>query len=308
MQEAVDSETRPRGVLARIGICLLNIWQPGLGLVRLAHYRAGFGLIGGAAAAYAILLCLYAFGPQPDYRGYLAILVTALGTYLVLYILAIVLSWRRSDMLAPRHGWAWRWYGVVGAGLAVSALFLLLPDPRYRSFYGASRSMAPTFQAGDRVLADMRRDEPLKHGDLVIEKIGGVAYMRRVAGLPGDTIAMHNGVVILNGRPVAQRLIGLDGGATGPMPGPVRRLREQFPGELSPHSIYDAGLTPGDNTPEVKLGDGEYFLLGDNRDNSLDSRFDGDAAGPGIAPEERIKGRVLFRYWRKGVGLDNGKL
>ena len=60
--------------------------------------------------------------------------------------------------------------------------------------------------------------------------------------------------------------------------------------------------------PELTLGDDEYFLLGDNRDNSLDSRFDPVMGGPGIVKRDRITGRVLFRYWRKGVGLAKGRL
>lgn len=142
----------------------------------------------------------------------------------------------------------------------------------------------------------------------MIERTNGEDYVRRVAALPGDTIAMREGIVILNSEQVAQRTIGEDNRNGSPMPGPTQRLREQFPGEASPHLIYASGHSPQDNMAELKLGNDEYFLLGDNRDNSLDSRFGSEMRRPGIVTTNRIVGRVLFRYWRKGVGLAKSKL
>lgn len=82
MQETPNPEVSSRGPIARIGICLLNLWQPGLGLVRLAHYRAGFTLIALAIATLAIVLVIYAFGPQLNYERYLVLLGSVLGAYL----------------------------------------------------------------------------------------------------------------------------------------------------------------------------------------------------------------------------------
>ena len=154
----------------------------------------------------------------------------------------------------------------------------------------------------------MKDGDPLTRGEVVIERTGDYDYVRRVAALPGDTIAMRNGLVVLNGNPVAQQPVGEESRSDDPLRRPAKRMREQFPGEASPHLVYDFGPTPQDEMPELTLGDDEYFRLGDNRDNSLDSRFDPVMGGPGIVKRDRITGRVLFRYWRKGVGLAKGRL
>ena len=151
MQETPDQEVRSRRPIARIGICLLNLWQPGLGLVRLAHYRVGLALMALAIATLAIVLAIYAFGPELNYDGYIALLAFALSAYLALYGTGIFLSWRRSRTISPRHGRLWHWYGIVGLGAAVTGIVLLLPEFRsyYHSFYSASQSMAPTLEEGD---------------------------------------------------------------------------------------------------------------------------------------------------------------
>ena len=121
----------------------------------------------------------------------------------------------------------------------------------------------------------MKDGDPLTRGEVVIERTGDYDYVRRVAALPGDTIAMRNGLVVLNGNPVAQQPVGEESRSDDPLRRPAKRMREQFPGEASPHLVYDFGPTPQDEMPELTLGDDEYFLLGDNRDNSLDSRVTG---------------------------------
>lgn len=298
MTDQQEPPRERRGVAARIGICLLNFAHPGLGLVRLGHYRTGLLLIGLAHGAMAVVLAYYALGPQLSYSSYVVIVAATLGAWLVAYGVAIVLSWRRSKRLEPRDGWLWRWYGVLGLAAALAGLWLLVPDFRsyYGSFHAVSESMTPTLRPGDRFIADMRGRAQLRRGDLAIVRSRGEDYVTRVAALPGDTIAMVDGVVLLGDKPVAQQATGKAGNAS--------ILREQFPGEPVAHAINDLGPTLQDNMPAVTLGPDEVFILGDNRDNALDSRFGEAMGGPGLVSRDRIKGRVLFRYWRSGEGLD----
>lgn len=299
-------EVAPRTVPARIGLCLLNVLYPGLGLVRLTRYRAAAVIIGINLAAMASMLVVMASPAPLTYTGWCGLLVLILACLPACYGSSIFLTWRYSAYNLPRAGWLWRWYGVLG--LAVVLLGWTAPIPnssvtRYRSFYAPSQSMAPTIEQGDRFVADMAHDQPVSRGDIVIVRKGAVSYVKRVAAIPGDTIVLRDGAVWLNGQRIALRELGQDRRHTEPGEDPARQQSEQFPGEAKPHVIIDAGARPQDTTPPVTLGAGRYFLLGDNRDNSLDSRFPAIGGGLGVVGRDQIVGKVLFGFWRTGRGF-----
>ena len=160
----------------------------------------------------------------------------------------------------------------------------------------------------DRFLGHMTNLGQIERGNVVVVRNGTVEYVKRIAGVPGDRISMERGVVLLNGLRVEQSrretasAIPSTGGSGSVV------LDERFPDERRSHQILDVGVTPQDDWPEVTLGAGQYVVLGDNRDNSLDSRFPSEAGGLGIVARDQIVGSVLFRYWRKGVGFAEGQL
>ena len=80
-----------------------------------------------------------------------------------------------------------------------------------------------------------------------------------------------------------------------------RRLAEQFPGEASPHEIYDSGASPGDDFAEQRVAPGHLFLLGDNRDHSADSRFSRANGGWSRCRSADVRGVPLFFYWRRAA-------
>lgn len=175
---------------------------------------------------------------------------------------------------------------------------------RYRTFLKSSNDMAPTMVPGDRLFVDMQSSDTPKRGDLVVIEVRKEQWLKRVAAVPGDRIAMRQGVVVLNGQDVPQTAAG-NYDVTNEF-GPPERARkslEQFPGEARPHEILDLGTKWQDDFAEVLLGPGQFFLLGDNRDNSMDSRMPDQPLGElGLVRREQILGHVLYRYWRRSEG------
>lgn len=197
--------------------------------------------------------------------------------------------------------WWSRWYSIVGICFVVA----LSTSPAidflhgfYKPYYSPSAAMLPTLSVGDRFVADMRHADNIRRGDVVILRVGDSDYVKRVAALPGDRVALANGIVILNGMPVPQHKIDKVEVEDSPFgQSEVEMLTERFPGETQPHRIYDSGYSPADDFSEVKIPAGGLFVLGDNRDSSADSRYSTAERGVGIARLSDIRGRPMFKSW-----------
>ncbi|RDE07148.1 signal peptidase I [Sphingomonas aracearum] len=156
-------------------------------------------------------------------------------------------------------------------------------------------------------------------GDVVVFKAPPSArqdYIKRVIGLPGDTIQMRGGQVILNGTPVPKVRVGdftlplsanydaqrcgaeyQDSDAGGRPICRYRQYRETLPGGRS-YRVLDRGQTIADDTGVFTVPAGRVFLMGDNRDNSEDSRFPAmEGGGIGMVPLENLEGKAVVSFW-----------
>jgi signal peptidase I len=223
---------------------------------------------------------------------------------------------------------AQRWSAQLGQIAAIVAIVFLAKGAFAEPFYVPSASMEPTLLIGDALLASkfpygyssaslpIHIDVPEtgrifgatpKRGDVVVFRWPGdrsQVWVKRVIGLPGDHVQVRQGVVWINGQPASVKPDGIgeaedDNGAGEP----ARRYIETLPGGVS-HEIfklYDNGRL--DNTPEVVVPPDRLFVMGDNRDNSADSRVSVREGGVGLLPLDNLVGRVdaIVGSWDLGI-------
>jgi len=145
-------------------------------------------------------------------------------------------------------------------------------------------SMLPQLHDGERLLVDKLVYYKIKsfgwghieRGDVVVfwyPKDPDKSYVKRIIGLPGETVEVRNGVVFINGQELQETYLDAERNQTLPS-FPLRRVDEHY-----------------------------YFVMGDNRDNSSDSRY------WGTVPEKYIYGKAFFRYWNpSNIGfIEHGK-
>jgi signal peptidase I len=157
-------------------------------------------------------------------------------------------------------------------------------------------------------------------GDVVVFKKPGedVDWVKRVVGLPGDTLAVDDGRLIINGRMVFRSGEGTIGVAVSPnspcrvAPGATPDLVRDNSGDvLCRYPLYREHLPNGrnwlvldqvddprgDHFGPVKVPAGHVFLMGDNRDDSFDSRYSPSEGGLGPVPVDHLVGKATFAFW-----------
>jgi signal peptidase I len=230
----------------------------------------------------------------------------------------------KSASAPATGGWRGQLLQLAAVVLAVFIAKGALAEP----FYVPSGSMEPTLLIGDALLATKYPygygtaslpiqislpetgrlfGETPKRGDVVVFRWPGdrsQAWVKRVVGLPGDRIQMRQGQLFINNHPASLKPDGI-GQAEDDNGGSETAYRyiETLPGGVS-HEIYkmrDNGQF--DNTLEVTVPPGRLFVMGDNRDNSADSRVPLSEGGVGLLPMDNLIGRAdaVVGSWDLGI-------
>src|SRR5262249_2127207 len=139
-----------------------------------------------------------------------------------------------------------------------------------------------------------------KRGDVVVFRLptdDSVDYIKRVIGLPGDRIQVIDGLLHINGVPVKRERVGnFADDQTGRS---VRRWRETLPNGVSYETLDLDDSGPLDNTQEYVVPPGHFFMMGDNRDDSQDSRV---LSAVGYVPFENLVGKAQIIFFSIGDG------
>ncbi|MDO5647697.1 signal peptidase I [Paracoccus sp. (in: a-proteobacteria)] len=231
---------------------------------------------------------------------------------------------------APKKEGIWETIKTVFWALLIAGIFRTL---FFQPFYIPSGSMKETLLIGDFLFVNkmaygysrhscpfsacpisgrIMASEP-ERGDVVVFRhpTRNVDFIKRLIGLPGDTVQMRGGLIYINGEQVPQVPAGQfieikeqQGSQAGsiprcvndPVPQGGQCVKDRFTETLPNGVSYDVlNITDGwvaDDTPVFTVPAGNYFFMGDNRDNSEDSRFPAEIRGLGMVPAEYLIGRA----------------
>lgn len=226
----------------------------------------------------------------------------------------------RSESGSESHGGWWEIVKIVVQAL-ILALFVRVFF--YQPFNIPSGSMKGTLLVGDYLFVSklsygysqysfpwhlipfkgrIFSGEP-KRGDVVVFKLprdNTTDYIKRVIGLPGDTIQMQSGVLHINGKAIPKKRI--KDFVTHSETGFVRHVpqyEETLPNGVKYHVLDEERNGPMDSTGVYKVPPGHYFMMGDNRDNSTDSRAQWDV---GYVPHDNLVGRAEIIFFSADTG------
>ena len=231
----------------------------------------------------------------------------------------------REEGTARRKSRSWPFWLVLGA-FVFARLFL------FHLYTIPSGSMKPTLLVGDflvvskvsygfsnhnipfspRLISGRIWGSAPQRGDIVVFRPPhdpNTDFIKRVIGLPGDRIQVKNGILLINGKAVEKTPAGkfdtVECGRVFDRCWPVsfKRFEETLPNGVKHYTVYQSGGGRGDTTQEFEVKPGTYFMLGDNRNASEDSRFwqceanDGKFDACPLVPAENLVGRATFIWF-----------
>ena len=183
---------------------------------------------------------------------------------------------------------------IFSTATMLYTVILLLVSGNFKSYSIKSNAMLPTLSKRDVVLIYKIKPNEVDRGDIVTFKYPekpSIVFVKRVIGVPGDIVEVKNDIVSINGKPLHREKIGMF--ALNKARHPIYKeciIRELYNNKELCYKTLEIFENEGKDFGPIKVPSGYFFVMGDNRDNSRDSRFFG------FVPAENILGKAFFVY------------
>jgi signal peptidase I len=278
---------------------LLSFLAPGVGQLYNGDPRRGwslFALFVGLDMTEALIIPHAA--PIVVFAGLFLIALSVLALGIATAIQAFRLARRIGATQIAWYQHAWIYLLLVLLMPVAGAV--AAPEYKIQSFYIPSGAMTPTILVGDYLNVDKAyyRSYSPERGDVVMFKLptdNSTVWIKRVIGLPGDHIQMKNGILYINDQPCpCKRIEDFLYHEGNSMVIPLAQYIETLPNGVQHPLIKMGDNGPLDNTQVYDVPPGKYFMMGDNRDNSRDSRI---LSAFGYVPAGNVIGRAEFIYF-----------
>ncbi len=290
----------------------LSLLTPGIGHLYNGRPKAAIAFF----IVLAVLVACMGWLLQSDLiaQDYLGLVLAAVVVLLAVltYLAAIGNAFRVARQSGEvQLQWFMRWYVYLGIFIAAFVLNELATPEKVsiRSYWMPATSMQPGLMKGDVLIAETGdfEDRLPKRGEVILYLLDPqTTFIKRVVGLPGDRVQMRDGVLFINGEKVARTKVG------------NQKITDAFGRDITV-TVYEESLAdspdyliveisnsePFDNTPVIEVPPGHLFVLGDNRDNSLDSR----SPRHGTIPITDLSDKPRYIYWSRDlfrIGLHIG--
>lgn len=248
---------------------LLTLFATGLGQVYNGQWQKGVGFFVVELVFAWSMLFMWS-----DFVSMLLCISILVGFNLFAIGEAFATARKLRDFVPGRTNRWWVYVAFLCMSITLGMAFESVLSTKYHPYKIPSQSMLPTLLIGDHFVVDvLESGEEIRRGDIVTFKYPldeTKDFVKRVIGLPGETVELRNKVVFINGQ----------------------SLDEPYVQHVEPDRI-----PVRDDFGPLKIGQGEYFMLGDNRDKSHDSRF------VGTVRRDKITGRASYIYF-PGIGND----
>lgn len=266
-------ETRKRYPIEAV---LLSIFFPGLGQIYNGQIKKGIIFI---FIIFLVPIPIYLTGIQFHFYGLLFFLV--LGIFVWFYIIgdAFYVAKKKKEIVLRSYN---RWYyyilfAVLMIGFSViTEISFVNTSPlgsRIKAYRVPSGSLMPTLLIGDRIFVNVEhfKTNEIKRGDMIVFRYPENPqkdFLKRVIAIGGDEIESRDKIIYINGSKINEPYI-----------------------QHTDESILSHEIGPRDNFGPIEVPRDKFFVMGDNRDQSHDSRF------WGVVDISDIKGKALYTYW-----------